>query len=205
MNCRTEYFGCCFVVLVCTLVVLPGCGGGASSLPDQITVTFPDGTTAPAVQGAGVPSLANSSWQFFRASATGQGARFATINFGPNGNMESFGDNTLGAAILGDEIIFDGVSHPTGQPGVEYAAATFGAEKPDGSAFAFEGRLTVFSGGLQFANGSAAAAGTFDPDDPDTMTGDFAFVINITIPIAIPGLDTTDLNDEFNFIATRVQ
>lgn len=182
------------------VLCLPGCGGQAG-LPDTVTIELPDGTTQEVTLGAGVPSLANSTWEFERAADTAQSTVFLTISFGPEGNLDRFEGNTIAPHIFGDTILFDGERHSTNQPGLSYAAATYGAETNDASGFAFEGILTAFAGGIQAANASASASGTFDPSDPDRMTGTFAITTEVTLT-QIPG---ANVDDSFNFVANRVE
>lgn len=183
------------------LLLLVGCGAlGGNTLPSTVIVELPDGTTAEVEQGAGVMSLADTSWQFFRTVSTGQGVAFLTISFGPEGNLDAFENNTIAQEIFGSTIIFDCELHSTSQTGVTYAASTYGAETSDGSGFAFEGRMTAYAAGLQAGYATATATGTFDPDDPDTMTGTFAFTTQVTL-ISIPDANQ---DDEWSFIAHRI-
>lgn len=161
-----------------------------------MTIELPDGTIIEAEQGDGVTSLANSNWQFFRAGAT---QAFVTVTFGPDGNLESFEDNTIAQEIFGDTIQFDGQRHSTAQQGLQYAAATYGAETDDATSFAFEGRLSVFFAGIKAATATATATATYDPDDHDTVEGTFTFSVNVTIP-QIPDIP----DDEFDFVGRRV-
>jgi len=195
---RTEMV-CVLIAVIATAA--GGCGSrGAAGVPDSVTVQLPDGTEVQATLGAGVPSLADSEWRFFRTAGTAQSIPFVTIAFGAEGNLAAFENNTIATEVFGATIVFDGDRHDTSQPGVEYAAATYGAETSDATGFAFEGRLTAFAGPLQVATATASASGTFDPDDPDTMTGTFAFSTRVSLS-AIP---EGDLDEEFTFIAHRV-
>jgi hypothetical protein len=180
---------------------LAGCGSAQrSGLPETVTIELPDGTTVEADQGAGVASLANSRWEFFRTSSSAQALAFVTIIFGPEGNLESFEDNTIAPEIFGDTIVFDGQRHSTTRQGLQYAAATFGAETADATGFAFEGRLTAFAAGIQAAKGTATASATYDPDDPDTVVGTFTFSTRVTIA-SIPD---ANMDDEFAFVGHRL-
>ena len=178
-----------------------GCGSGSTTLPSTVLVELPDGTTTEVEQGAGAASLANSEWDFVRTSASGQGTSFVRIVFNENGGLERFEDSTIASEVFGDEIIFDGERRETNQQGIQYAATTYGAETNDGSGFAFEGRLSAYLSGLTVGTGTANASGTFDPDDPDVMTGTFSYSTQLTVPIDIPGAEQ---DDEFDFRATRV-
>ena len=60
--------------------------------------------------------------------------------------------------------------------------------------------MTAFAVGIQAGSATAIATGTFDPDDPDTMTGTFSFSTRVTL-ISLPEANT---DDEFPFIAHRV-
>ena len=186
---------------VAFILLAAGCGvqGG---LPDEVTIELPDGTEVQAVLGSGVASLENSSWQFFAMSGSAQGPPFAVISFGPQGNLAAFNDNTLAREIFGDQILFDGMVHNTTQPGISYSAATYGAETSDATGFAFEGLLNAFAAGFKAAEGTASASGSFDPDDPNTMTGTFAYAFDILIER--PGVPVSDQEDSFGFIAHRV-
>jgi hypothetical protein len=180
---------------------LGGCGSAQrSGLPETVTIELPDGTTVEAGQGTGAPSLANSRWEFFQSSSSAQGLAFVTIIFGPEGNLESFQNNTIAQEIFGDTIVFDGQRHSTTQQGLSYAAATFGAETADATGFAFEGRLTAFAAGIQAANGTATATASYDPNDPDTVVGTFTFSTRVTIA-SIPD---ANIDDEFAFVGHRV-
>lgn len=163
-----------------------------------MTIVLPDGTSVEAERGSGAPSLANSQWQFFQVE--GLAGAFVTVNFGPDGNLESFEDNTIASGIFGDSIIFDGQRHSTRQQGVQYAAATYGAETADAGGFAFVGRLSAFFSGVKVASGTATATATFDPNDPDTVFGTFTFSTRVTIS-SVPG---GNVDDEFEFIGRRV-
>jgi len=77
---------------------------------------------------------------------------------------------------------------------------TYGAETSDGTGFTFEGRLTAFAAGLQAGYATATATGTFDPDDPNTMTGTFSYSTRVTL-ISMP---EANVDEEFTFIAHRV-
>lgn len=183
------------------VITLAGCFAGSSGLPSSVTVELPDGTTVDVNQGAGAQSLADTEWQFFRAAGAAQGLSFLTIHFGPGGSLDSFENNTISQEIFGSSIRFDGARHTTSQKGLTYAATTFGAETTDGTGFTFEGRMTAFTGGIQVGTATATATGTFAPDDPNTMTGTFAFSTRLTLPVDIP---EANQNDEFPFIAHRV-
>lgn len=180
---------------------MSGCGVGGPGLPQSVDVTLPDGTTTTATLGSGVVSLANTTWQFFATSGSGQGLPFVTIQFGENGELDRFTENTIASDIFGDTIIFDGATHNTTTPGVTYAAATFGAETSDASGFAFEGRLNGFAAGLTVATATANASGSFDADDPNRMTGRFAFEADISVP----GIPQDSFAQVFNFEATKLE
>lgn len=178
-----------------------GCGAGRSGLPSEVTIVLPDDTSVTVDEGSGAPSLADSSWQFFRTAGNAQSTAFATVNFGADGNLESFEDSQLAPEIFGDTVIFDNSRRPTKQPGLQYAAATYGAETSDASGFTFEGRLTAFAVGLQAGSGTASASGTFDPDDSDTVHGTFLFSSRVTL-IDLPNANR---DDEFTFVGRRVK
>ena len=180
-----------------------GCnsGPGANGLPESVTVQLPDGTEVDATLGSGVISLADTSWQLSRTSSNAQGAAFVTIQFGPEGELARFEESTIASSIFGTTLIFDGARHNTTQAGLQYAAATFGAETADASGFAFEGRVTAFAAGLEAASATASAQAEFDPDDPDTIRGTFTFSSRVTL-LSIP---EGNVDDEFTFIGRRVE
>jgi len=194
---RVLHAGAVIVLAVGFTLAMSGCGVVGGGLPDSVEVQLPDGTTETVTLGAGVPSLANSTWAFFE----GGGLPFMTITFGPNGELTQFDDNTLATEIFGSTIYFDGQAHPTSQAGLSYSAATYGAQTADAMGFAFEGRMSAFAAGLKAAEATASASGTFDFDNPDRMTGVFTFESHVTIT-SIPG---ADLNEEFEFVAERVE
>jgi hypothetical protein len=188
------------VVVTLGIFMVAGCGGSRSAIPQSITIELPDGSTVDVSQGAGVLSLADSTWEFYQSTSAGQSLPFVTIHFGPEGNLDRFDDNTLGAEIFGDSILFDGARHNTTQPGLQYAAATFGAETSDASGFTFEGRLAAFAGGFQVANANATAMAIYDPDDPDTVVGTFTFSSRVTVASIPEG----DVDLEFAVTGHRV-
>ncbi len=191
----------CVIPASLVLLTAAGCGLNRATLPSSIIIELPDGTSTEVDQGAGAASLANSKWQFYRTAGTAQGLSFVTNVFGAKGNLERFENNTIASELLGTTVIFDGQLHNTSQQGLQYAASTYGAETADGTGFAFEGRMAAFAVGIQAGDATAGATGTFDPDDPDTMTGIFSFSMHVTL-LSIPG---GDQEDEFSFIAHRVQ
>lgn len=188
---------------VAFILLAAGCGARGGALPDSVTIELPDGTTTQATLGSGVASLADTSWEFYLTAAPAQGAPFVVISFGPEGNLEAFDDNTLAAEIFGDQIIFDGQRHNTTQQGLSYSAATYGAETSDANGFAFQGILNAFAAGFKVAEGTASASGTFDPDDPNTMTGTFEYAFDTLVEL--PGVPVGDLEERFGFIAHRVE
>jgi len=185
---------------------MSGCGAAAANaIPDATTVELPDGTTQEVSLGAGVASLADSTWTFNQDLGNGQFIRFATIAFGPEGNLTSFENNTLAPEIFGDTLFFDGEVHATSQQGLSYTAGTFGAETNDATGFAFEGQVAAFFAGFQIATGEANASGTFDPDDPDRMTGTVSIKTEVNLPLGItlPGVEDANIDETFEFFATR--
>jgi len=178
-----------------------GCGVGATALPEALTVTLPDNTVVEVEEGSGAASLANSKWQFVRTAENAQGAVFAVIRFGPNGELEAFENNTLATNILGDEIVFDNTRRSTKQFGLSYAAATYGAETNDGAGFSFEGRFTAFAGGLQAGEGTANATATYDENDKNIVRGRFSFTTQVTL-IDLPD---ANMDEDFSFMGTRVE
>ncbi len=201
MSRRFQHIGFGFVAASLTLVSLAGCGLGAGPIPESITVTLPDGTTVVVEQGAGVASLANTTWDFFNTGTVGQSIAFVRISFNDKGALEGFENNTIATEIFGSTIRFDGQRRETSQKGISYEASTYGAETSDGSGFTFEGRLFAFAIGIQAAEGTAVATGTFDPDDPNRMTGTFSFTSEVTL-LDIP---EGNIDEAFTFVATRVE
>ena len=153
---------CLYAMMSALAVLLPqvaGCGSNARDVPTAVTVTLPDGTEERATLGSGVISLAESEWDFFATGSSAQAAPFIRMRFNENGSLRSFENNTLAQEVFGSRILFDGRRHATNQFGLDYTAATYGAETSDGTGFAFEGRFTAFAGGLvEAANGRASAA-----------------------------------------------
>lgn len=195
--------GLLVLVLAGCLFSIGGCGAASSGLPDAVTITLPDGTETQATLGSGVVTLADTRWQFFATSGASQGLPFVTIRFDEDGNLAAWEDNTIASSVLGDTVLFDGQKHNTNQPPLAYAAATYGASTSDASGFAFEGRFTGYAATFTVATGEATASGTFDPDDPNVMTGSFSYAI--TILVDFPGVPTDGLDAEFTFIAHKVE
>ena len=194
-----------FGVLAVMTIATAGCGSrGGSQIPDSVIVTLPDGTTTTATLGAGVPSLADSTWELFITGQTevsaAQALPFLVVSFGPDGELTRFDGNTISPEIFGDTVLFDGERHNTSQPGLTYSAGTYGAESSDASGFSFVGRLTAFAAGFNAASATATATGTFKADDPDTMTGVFSISVRVTIT-SIPQADT---DAAYTYIAHRV-
>lgn len=183
------------------LMLLSACGAGITALPETVSVTLPDNTVVEVTEGSGAPSLANSKWQFIRTAGNAQGAVFAVIRFGPNGELEAFENNTLASNIFGEEIIFDSSRRETKQFGLSYAAATYGAETNDSSGFTFEGRFTAFAGGLVAGEATASATAEYDGDDKSVVVGKFSFSSQVTL-IEMP---EAEVEDEFNFMGIRVE
>lgn len=186
-------------VMMVALSFVPGCGG--STISESVTITLPDGTQTEATLGSGVLSLANTTWAFYRGTIA-SGTPFVVIQFGPQGNLASFQDNTIAVEVFGDTLLFDGQRHDTAFAGLSYEAGTFGAETNDATGFAFVGEISAFVILLgQVADGTLDVSGAFDPNDPNTMTGTFS--INIMITVQIPGVPAEDIVDTFAFIAVK--
>jgi hypothetical protein len=179
-----------------------GCGTAGSSLPQAVTLTLPDGTQVEVNEGGGAPSLANSKWQFYRVAANGQSAAFATIVFGPTGNLQKFEKNKLAENLFGDEVVFDSTRRATKQAGLTYSAATYGAETSDATGFTFEGRFTAYFSGLAAGQAEASASASYNEEDPNTVNGVFHFVTRTTLPIEIPGANQ---EDTFPFVGQRLE
>jgi len=195
-----------FVLSILVLTALSGCTGRATSLPESVIVTLPDGTQTEATLGAGVLALADTRWEFKQVYAGGQESAtpFVTVVFGTNGELTAFENNTIATEIFGDTILFDGKRHETTQPGVTYTAGTFGAETSDANGFTFVGELNAYATVLgKVATATATADGTFDLTDPNTMTGTFAYDSEVLVDL--PGVPADSFTDEFAYIAHRVE
>lgn len=186
------------------ILVGTGCGNRSSAVPDRATVELPDGTTTTVTLGSGVPSLADSTWNFYVTGnlevPSGQSQPFLSITFGPEGELTRFDDNTFSPEIFGDTIYFDGANHNTNQAGLSYSAGTYGAETADASGFSFLGRLTAFAAGFTAANATVTASGMFDADDPDTMTGELTFSVRATVDF----IPEANMDQGYTYIAHRV-
>lgn len=195
----------CGLLVLPTLfcLLLPGCSG-KPPVPNSVDVVLPDGTTVTATLGSGVISLANSVWGFCRGATNPDCLNpFVVIRFSPTGSLEAFEDNTIASAIFGDTILFDGQPHNTAQPGLQYVAATFGAETSDSSGFTFEGRLSALAAGIEAATATATATAEFDPVDPDVVFGTFSFSSEILLfPEMFPG---GNIDDSFAFAGRRLE
>lgn len=191
-------------VALCTMLsfIAIGCGPPNNGLSKTTTVELPDGTVQEVTLGSGVISFADSEWEFFRvAGSSAQIAPFVVIIFGPEGELAAFENNTIAQEIFGATILFDGQRHNTTQPGLQYAAATFGAATADATGFAFEGEITAFAAGFEAANATASAVGEFEGDDIDTIRGTFSFSSRVTL-LDIP---EGNLDEEFPFVGRRVE
>ncbi len=188
----------------CLMLASTGCGNRNNAVPETVTVELPDGTSTTATLGAGVPSLADSTWEFFVTGdledPAAQGLPFLVITFGPEGELTRFDGNTFSPEIFGDTLYFDGKNHSTNQQGLSYTAGTYGAETTDATGFSFVGRLTALAAGFTAANATITATGTFDAEDPDTMTGELTFSVRTTVDFIPNG----NMDEDFAFIAHRV-
>ena len=186
-------------------LAMPGCGAMGNSLPADVTVTLPDGTTETVTLGAGVDSLADTEWDFFYVAGNAQGMPFVRIRFGPEGALEAFEDNRIAGEIFGATILFDGVQHETTQPGLQYAAATYGAETSDAMGFTFQGHLKAFAAGIEVASAVATATAEFDPKDPDVVYGEFDFTAELSsIAASFVTIPEEELSQSFSFMGQRV-
>ncbi len=192
--------GVCAVLVGLVIFGMPGCGS-RSSVPATVEVTLPDGSVVDATMGAGVISLANTSWDFY-AGAAARGTPFVRVRFGDEGNLEAFEDNTIASEIFGATIAFDGERHSTSQSGLTYSAATYGAETSDASGFTFEGRLSAFAAGFEAAAVTATATAEFDPDDPNVVSGTFYFKSEVLLFADM--FPDGNAEDEFAFIGQKV-
>ncbi len=186
-------------VLVC--LASAGCGA-TGGLPTDVTVTLPDGTTETVTMGAGVISLADSEWQFYRVADNAQGAAFMTIRFGDEGQLEAFEESTIASSIFGSSILFDGQRHNTTQAGLQYSAATYGAETADSMGFTFEGILKAYAAGLEAATATATAVAEFDPEDPNIVRGTFSFSSQVLL--MADQFPEGNMEDEFSFMGRKV-
>lgn len=182
------------------LTLIPGCWGRSTGLPASVDLSLPDGTSVDAEQGRGVPSLANSRWEFFRTAEAAQEAAFVTLNFGPQGELLGFDENTIASEIFGPTIFIDGRRHNTTQTGLQYAAAAYGGQTQDGTGMAFEVRVTGFVAGIKGAEATATATATYDPATRDIVRGTFSFSTRVTL-VSIEGANQ---NDSFSFVGQRV-
>ncbi len=178
------------------LTLMVGCAG--PSLPQSLEVELPDGSKVEAEIGTGPASLANSEWEVYRVSSTGQAAPFVTLVFDENGSITKFEDNTIAPEIFGDTIILDGQRHSTAQAGLSYSAGVYGADTEDGTEIALETRIKGFAAGIQAATVEARVAGTYTDDTRTSMTGVFSY--KSVVPNFIPN---GNVEDEFNFRADR--
>ena len=195
------------------VVVLPGAaalfalGCGGSGLPSTQTIALPDGTQVEATMNSGVLSFADSRWELFSTSASSaQGLPFVIVRFGPVGELEAFEDSTLASDIFGSEIVFDGTRHDTTQQGLQYAAATYGAQTSDASGFAFVGNLNAFVPVIgNVANATATAGGQFDGDNINTISGTFDFESHVTYNTfdMVPE-EYIDMEETIHFIGHRI-
>ncbi len=182
-------------------LALTGCGlGGGNDLPSSVTVEFGDGSTAEVGKGDGVPSLKNSTWDFFRTASNGQGTVFVTVVFDEKGGLSRFENSTIASEIFGSTIKFDGIRHNTTQQGLQYVGATYGAPTSDATGFGFEGRVKAYAAGLEAATATASAWGQFDPDDSNIIRGEFAFTSRVTL-LSIP---EGNQDEEWTYIGHRV-
>ena len=188
------------VIPAFALATVVGCGARSADLPTEVTVTLPDGTEEVVTLGQGVISLADTEWDFYQVAPSGQGAPFLRLQFDENGGLSSFANNTLAQEIFGTTILFDGVRHNTTQAGLQYVAATYGADTADGSQFTFEGRVTAYAAGIEAAEATASAEGEFDPDDPDIMRGVFTFSSRVTL-LDIP---EGNMDASYSFMGRKV-
>lgn len=193
-------------LIVATFAIVPSLGGcgAAATVPDELEITLPDGTTTNATLGSGVISLANSEWVVTRNFATGQGVPFVRFVFNENGGITEFRDNSIAPEIFGDTLFFDGARHETNQPGISYEAGVFGAGTEDGTGVTFVVRVAAFAVGLQVASAEASVVATIVDDS--TMSGTLSFSIEITdLVTSFIDLGNFVDNDEFEFTATRLE
>ncbi len=195
----------CGLLVLPTLICLvsPGCAG-KPPVPNSVDVVLPDGTTVTATLGSGVISLADSVWAFCRNVNSPDCLNpFVVIRFSSTGSLEAFEDNTIASAIFGDTILFDGKTHNTAQPSLQYVAATFGAETSDSSGFTFEGRLTALAAGFEAAKATATATAEFDPVDSELVYGTFTSTSEILLfPELFPD---GNIDDSFPFVGRRLE
>ena len=188
------------VATVCMAGMLIGCGAGGTSFPEKTQLELLDGTLIDADRDGGAPSLASSAWDFFRQNDNGTPGLFLVhIEFGPDGNLTGFEENTLAAEVFGQTIILDGERHDTTQEGVSYAGATYGGEAETG--LGFEVRVAAYYSAFQVAEGYASAIGEFT--DEDTIEGMFTFRTEVSdLAESFVGPEANQ-DDEFAIIAYR--
>ena len=206
MRTRVLSMGNLIVLMAIVPLITFGCSGG-TGLPATVTVELPDGTEVQTTMGSGVLSFADSSWQFYRTGGgSAQGLPFVVVRFGPNGELEAFENNTLAAEIFGAELLFDGQRHDTTQEGLQYAAATYGAETADAHGFVFVGNLNAFVPVIgEVATATAAASGEFDGDDIDTVRGTFEFESQVTNNVfGLVPEEYVHMQETIDFIGHRV-
>ena len=192
-----------FVLSTIACFVLAGCGAGG--LPATNTVTLPDGTTQNVTLGSGVISLANTEWQFFRTASNAAGAAFVKVQFGAEGNLEAFADNTIASYLFGSTVLFDGQKHDTSQASISYAAATYGAETSDATGFAFVTEMVAYAGPLSVATMTATATAEYDPDDPNVVYGEFEYTAELSsLAESFVDIPAESLSDSFTFMGQKV-
>jgi len=62
------------------------------------------------------------------------------------------------------------------------------------------GRLTAFAAGFTAANATITTTGTFDAEDPETMTGELNFSVRATVDF----IPNANMDEGYAFIARRV-
>jgi hypothetical protein len=178
-------------------LVLPGCMG-AASLPNEVSVTLPDGSQVSAKVGSGPASLANSEWLVYRGTA-GTGNPFVRLVFDEDGGIERFEENSISPEIFGSTIHLDGARHNTTQQGLTYVGGVYGAETADGTGIGFEARIVGFAAGLRAASANASVSATFDDGARDTIRGTFSYKSEVTL-INLP---EGNQEDSFEFVGRR--
>lgn len=185
------------ITLAFSLLAPAGCGSRGSNLPAALTVMLPDGTEERVTMGSGVATLADTEWDLYAVAENAQVAPFVRVRFNANGSLHSFDNNTIAREVFGSQILFDGQRHRTNQFGLDYAAATYGAETLDASGFAFTAKLTAYAAGLvEAAQVTAKASGNFDAEDPCIIRGTF----NYSIRVKISSIPTPPAVEPFSFI-----
>ncbi len=187
-----------FSILALSSLVASGCGIGGAALPEGVSVRLPDDSTAQAALGVGPQSLANSSWEFFRAA---DDRLITRVRFNADGGVEELFDNrAVAAEVFGAQILCDGKSHATQTEGLTYSAGSYGAENASG--FSFQMRAVAKYTGIEVGTGTATISGSHDGQ---RMDGTFGFKTTLTSIAATILPKEAAASDEFAFYALLIE